>query len=154
MTTANTLKTALTELAQIRAASVALNVRMHAAKEAFNLQHADLIHSINDHAARLAEAEALVRALTLAVYEQTGEKKAVVGAEVAIRTTYSYSDADAMAWAETALPNAITRKLDTKAIDKIASTGALPFATKVETPTVRIASDLTAYEMIPEPSNV
>lgn len=153
MSTVDALKTALTELAAIRASSVTLNEIMHRAKAAFNEQHVELINSINDHTARLAEAEALVRSLTLACYDMDPTtKKPVVGAEIAVRTSYSYAEADALAWAETALPNAITRKLDTKAIDKIASTGALPFATKIETPSVRIASDLSEYLAIPEPA--
>lgn len=154
MTITDSLKTALSELAAIRAASVTLNKAMLKAKATFQEEHVELTDAINGHAVRVAEAEAQVRQLALAAHDLTGEKKPAAGADVVIRTTYSYDESAALAWAETALPTAITRKLDTKAIDKIASTGTLPFATKIETPPVRIASDLSEYVAIPEPSNV
>lgn len=155
MTATDTLKTAVAELAQVRADCIALNEAMHNARAAFNEQHAPLIHAISDHAARLAEAEALVRALALACHKMDPTTTTPVpGADIVIRTTWTYAEPDALAWAEVALPGAITRKLDTKAIDKIASTGVLPFATKVETPAVRIATDLSAHLTPVEVSNV
>ena len=63
MTITDSLKTALAELAAVRASSVTLNETMHRAKAAFNEQHVELIHAINDHTARLAEAEEQVRTL-------------------------------------------------------------------------------------------
>ena len=145
MTIADSLRTALSELASIRAACVTLNVAMLAAKAKFQTEHVELTNAINDHAERLRVAEEQVRALALAAHDLDGTKKPATGCEVVIRTTYSYDDAAALKWAETALPTAIVRKLDTKAIDKIASTGVLPFAVKIDTPSVRIASDLTDY---------
>jgi hypothetical protein len=154
VTITDSLRTALAELAAVRAASVTLNEAMHAAKAKFQAEHVELTNAINDHAERLRVAEEQVRALALAAHDLDGTKKPAPGADVVIRTTYSYDDAAAMAWAETALPNAIRRTLDTKAIDKIASTGALPFATKIETPSVRIASDLSDYLPTPETAHV
>lgn len=139
------LKTALAELAAIRAASVTLNEAMHAAKAKFQEQHVELTNAINDHAERLRVAEEQVRMLALTAHDIDGTKKPAPGADVVIRTTYRYDESEALTWAETALPTAIVRKLDTKAIDKIASTGVLPFAEKVDTPSVRIASDLSDY---------
>jgi hypothetical protein len=154
MTITDSLRVALSELAAIRASCVTLNETMLKAKARFQEEHVELANAINDHAVRLAEAEAQVRSLTLAAYDMSGEKKPAPGADVVIRTTYIYDESAAMVWAETALPTAITRKLDVKTLDKIASTGALPFATKLETPSVRIASDLSDYLAIPEPSHV
>jgi hypothetical protein len=145
MTTTDTLRVALAELATVRDDSAKLRARLATARADFDATHAALLGSISEYAAREAEAENLVRSLTLTCYDLTGEKKPAEGASVVIRTTYSYDDADALAWAETALPTAIHRVLDTKVVDKIASTGVLPFATKVETPSVRIATDLTLY---------
>jgi len=119
---------------------------MHRAKAAFNEQHVELFNAINDHAARLAEAEGQVRTLTLAAYEMDPtSRKPAPGAEVVMRTTYSYDPQDAMAWAEVSPPTAILTTLDRKAVDKIAATGLLPFATKIETPSVRLAADLSDY---------
>jgi hypothetical protein len=153
MSTADILRTALAELAVLRETDRTVSDAIKVARAEFDVTHADLLAVKSETAAKLAEAEAQVRQMTLVVYEQTGEKKPVTGASVVIRTTYSYDDADALAWAETALPTAITRKLDTKAIDKIASTGTLPFATKIETPSVQIGSDLSTY-LTPEVSDV
>jgi hypothetical protein len=153
MSTADLLRTALAELAALRESDRMLSETIKTARAEFEQANADLFTAKSETAAKLAEAEAQVRQMTLVVYEQTGEKKPVTGASVVIRTTYSYDDADALAWAETALPTAITRKLDTKAIDKIASTGTLPFATKIETPSVQIDSDLSTY-LTPEVSDV
>ncbi len=150
MSLTDSLKTALSELAAIRESSVMLNRTMHDAKAKFQEEHAWLINAINDTADRLRIAEAQVRTLALAAHDIDGTKKPAPGCDVVIRTTYTYDDADAMAWAEAALPTAITRTLDRKALDKIASTGALPFAQKVETPSVRLATDLSSY--LPAPA--
>lgn len=145
MSVTESLAVALRELAVARDHAAAVREVLAGARREFDEANAELIASVSEHAARVAEAEEQVRSLAVVAHDLTGEKKPVPGAEVVIRTTYRYDAADALAWAETALPTAITRTLDTKAIDKIASTGTLPFATKVETPSVRIATDLTSY---------
>ncbi len=153
-TTHDALRGALSELAALRAAMSTLQTAKRAADAAHAAQFSDLTDAINETATRTLVADEQVRALTLALHDMTGEKKPVEGASVVIRTSYSYDAAVALAWAETALPTAITRELDTKAIDKIASTGTLPFATKIETPSVQIATDLSEYVVIPEPTHV
>lgn len=149
MSTVHALRTALSELAALRESDRMISSAIKDGRAAWDAAHAEVLTAKSETAARLAEAEAQVRALALTCFDLTGEKKAVDGASVVIRTTYSYDDAVALAWAETALPTAITRKLDTKAIDKIASTGTLPFATAIHTPAVQISSDLSAFLAIP-----
>ncbi len=145
MSTKDILRTALAELAALRESDRLISESIKAARAEWDAAHAPILTAKSETAAKLAEAEAQVRQMTLVVYEQTAEKKPIPGASVVIRTSYNYDPDAALAWAETALPTAITRKLDTKAIDKIASTGTLPFATKIETPSVQIATDLAEY---------
>lgn len=152
MSTVNALKVALSELAALRSVQEKLGADLKARQTAFNAENAPLLNARDEVSAAIVVHEQQVRALALTCFDLTGEKKPVEGASVVIRTTYSYDADEALRWAETALPTAITRKLDTKAIDKIASTGTLPFATKIETPSVNISSDLSEWLAIPEPS--
>ncbi len=153
-TTADVLRSALSELALARATMTDLQTQKRAVDAEHAQRFAALAEAITLTGMRVMKADEQVRQLALTVHEMTGEKKAVEGASVVIKVTYEYDAAEAMVWAKAALPTAIITKLDTKAIDKIASTGVLPFAKKIETPAVQIATDLSEYTRIPEPENV
>lgn len=152
MSTADILRTALAELAVLRESDRMISQTVKDARAEFDAANAELLLSKSETAAKLAEAEAQVRALALVVFEQTGEKKAVAGASVVIKTTYSYEVGEAMAWAKEHMPQLVIETLDAKKFDKIAAAGGYSGATKSETPSVQIASDLSEYAYIPEPT--
>ena len=143
--TIDALTTALADLARAREVDAQIRATLAAAQAEFESANAELIAQKTSAKVQLTAAEAQVRALALVVHEQTGETKPADGCSVVTLTRWINDPADAMAWARTSLPTAISEVLDTKVLDKVASTGALPFATKDETQAVRIASDLSAY---------
>lgn len=150
-TTTDALRTALADLAAARESDRLIRETLAAAQMEFEAANAELFAEKAAAKTLVAAAEAQVRALALVIHDTTGETKPATGASVVMTTRYLYDKEAAMAWARVSLPTAISEVLDTKVIDKIASTGALPFATKDEIPAVRIATDLSAYLVTPEP---
>lgn len=154
MSTTDILRTALAELAANLDALTFVTRSIKDRRAEFDAQHADLLDSAKKIASAVDASEAQVRALTLVVFEQTGEKKAVDGASVVIRVAHTYDKGAALAWAKEHMPQLVTETLDVKAFDKIAAAGGFAGAQKVETPAVTIATDLSAYLAIPEPTRV
>lgn len=150
-TTADALKRALSELAVLRESNRLIAQAIMDARAAFDQTHAEILTAKSETAAKLAESEAQVRALALVVFEQTGEKKAVEGASVVIRTTWTYDTADAIAWAKAKDIDIVDEVLDDKRFRRLLGAMDVPCATKIETPAVQIATDLSDYLNIPEP---
>ena len=98
----------------------------------------------------VTQAEAELRALALAAYEASGEKKPFPGVALQVRTKLEYDPAAALAWAREAHIAVVPEQLDTKAFEKIAGATDLPFVTKLAVPVATIASDLDAV-LPPEP---
>ena len=90
------------------------------------------------------QAEAALRALVLADFEQTGDKKPVEGVEVKSFETLSYDATDAFAWAKQTGMAVTPEALDVKAFEKIAKATKLDFVNVVVEPKVTIARDLSA----------
>lgn len=154
MSTQDALRSALAELAALRAAEATLSAAYKAKQDAFAAENAQLIAGHKELSDGIAIHEQQVRALALTCYDLTGEKKPVEGAAVVIRTTYSYDADEALRWAAEHMPQLVSRKLDAKAFDKIAAAGGYSGATKIETPSVNISSDLSAFVAIPEPAPI
>ena len=127
---------------------------MHNRKAAFQLENAELTNAINDHAQRLEQSEKQVRALALTCYDlDPTETKPAEGVSVITAVSYDYTPEAALAWVKASAPHLLIESYHVASVKKAAAAGLLPFATRVETPAVRIASDLSEYARIPEPSH-
>ena len=98
--------------------------------------------------AMLEQAEAALKALTLAHYEQTGEKKPVTGVQVKEITGLDYDKAVAFEWAKERKMAVVPESLDVKAFEKIAKATPLDFVTEIVTPRAEIASKLDAEAVV------
>lgn len=98
--------------------------------------------------AMLEQAEAALKALTLAHYEQTGEKKPVVGVQVKEITALDYDKAVAFEWAKERKMAVVPESLDVKAFEKIAKATPLDFVTEIVTPRAEIASKLEVEAVV------
>jgi hypothetical protein len=149
VTIADSLRTALSELASIRAACVTLNVAMLAAKAKFQTEHVELTKAINDHAARLKVAEDQARKLALAAWEMDKKnKKPVPGVAIKVPQVATYDAEKVMAWARehrSTFPKLITETLNTDVLAKLIEADAVPGVTKKDDPKATIATDLTDY---------
>lgn len=113
-------------------------------EDAFLAENAHLTEQIGALATVATETEAALRALVLAHYEMTKEKKPVPGVEVKEKVTLSYVEKDALEWARTTRMALLPESLDAKAFEKIAKATPLPFVVEVTTPQAQIAKDLEA----------
>lgn len=114
-------------------------------RAAWEAANEDLINGLAERKAEREAAEASAKALGLAHFQMTGEKKPTPGLEVKERTTLTYADADALAWAKQTGIGLVPETFDRKALDKVAKATPLPFVTITAEPQVQLASDLTAY---------
>jgi hypothetical protein len=153
MTITDSLRTALSELAAIRAASVTLNEAMHAAKAKFQAEHVELTNAINDHAERLRVADAQVRTLALAAWEMDkANKKPVPGITIKVPQVATYDAEQVMAWARehrATFPKLITETLNADVLAKLIDADAVPGVTKKDDPKATIATDLSHYLPVP-----
>lgn len=92
--------------------------------------------------AEVESAEAALRALTLAYFAQTGEKRPVAGVQVKEITKLVYDELEAFAWAKGANLAVKPEALDVKAFEKIAKATALPFVRTAVEHRAEIASAL------------
>lgn len=129
-------------------ARVKANLAAHQAR--FDAEFAAEIEAVGAAKANRESAEAAAKALGLAHFQLTGEKKPTPGLEVKERTTLTYADADALAWAKQTGIGLVPETFDRKALDKVAKATPLPFVTITTEPQVQLATDLTPY--LPEPA--
>jgi hypothetical protein len=140
---------ALSELAVLRDTAEKLRAEKKARHDAFLAANVDLFAALAEVEKAIATQDGIVRAVTLALHE--AEPDATVdGVQVVTSVQWSYSQDAALAWVKEHATHLLVESFDMKAVKKIAEAGLLPFATKVETPAARIASDLTEYLAIPE----
>lgn len=105
------------------------------------------IELLNDVARKItvtADAEALLRELTLQTYAETGNKAPAVGVGIRVRTILSYLASDALSWA---IEHKLALKLDSSTFEKIAKTSNLPFVTISEEPQATIATELVEVDL-------
>ena len=115
-----------------------------ARRTAFDVENADVIKQLAAQMAAADQAESALRALTLAHYGETQEKRPVPGVEVKVKTSLAYEAATAFAWAQQKGLALIPEALDVKAFEKIVGSMVEKpaFVTVKETPQAQIASDL------------
>lgn len=142
-TTTEQLKEQVQRVARARLALQNAQQSLAEVRNAFDADNRILIDAVKGNAAEVDAAEDALRALTLANFERTGEKKPVAGVEVKERNTLSYSPDEAMSWARETKMALKPESLDVKAFEKIAKATDLPFVAVIVEPQVNIASDLT-----------
>ena len=153
MSLTDSLKVALTELAQQRDALRMAKGWLATMQAEFDTAHADLIADVKASTAAVASMDAQVRALTLAAFDlDKTNKKPVLGVAVKGGTDSAYDADKALVWARATMPTLISEVLDVKTMLVIAAAAKLPFVTFTDTLTATIASDLSAYLAIPEPT--
>lgn len=119
--------------------------RVKALRAQFEADIASLVEAAQLAAQACAESEEAARALTVALYQTTGDKAPAEGAAIRLTTKLAYDDADALAWAKQTGMALIPESLDRKALEKIAKASQLPFVTITQEPSATLASDLTQY---------
>ena len=142
-TGATDLTAARDALALARQQLAATNATVAAAQAAFEAANAELLARAKAEALAAENADAVVRTLALKEYERLGVKKLVAGVEIAIAKTYAIDETAGLAWAREKQMCLVPESLDVKAVKKLATVQPLPFVIVTETPSVRIASDLS-----------
>jgi hypothetical protein len=142
------IRAALRTVADARAAHVAYAEELSRARAAFSIEYAALIAAEALTKQSVATAEADAKALLLAHYARTKEKKPVVGGEVKIGKEYIYDPDKALAWAKETKLCLLPESLDEGAFKKIAAATPLPFVTTQEKPQAQIATQLNAALLV------
>ena len=135
----------LREVATRRQSRDEAQARVKALRAQFEADIEPLVEAAQVAAQACAESEEAARALTVALYEATGNKAPAEGAAIRLTTKLAYDDADALAWAKQTGMALIPESVDRKALEKIAKASPLPFVTVTQEPSATLASDLTAY---------
>jgi hypothetical protein len=91
----------------------------------------------------LAEAETLLRALTIAAFNTTGEKAPVPGVGIRVRDKLEYDEVAALDWAKS---HGLALSLDKRAFEKICKADKPDFVTVTQEPTATIATELKAED--------
>lgn len=145
MTTVTPRKTGLREqierVALMRNEAAEAKHRVAEARAIWEEANANLLAEEKGSRDDLEKEEAALRAMALAEFRETGEKKPGPGLSVSIGTRLHYEPAEALAWAKRM---EIALALDTKAFEAVAKTTPLPFVTVEDEPKVSVARDLGA----------
>jgi hypothetical protein len=119
---------------------------LDAARAMWEVANAEMIAAAASAKRDREAAETACRALALAHFAETGEKKPTPGVEIKERTSLSYKAEDAFAWGKEANGLCILpESLDVKAFEKVAKATPLPFVTITHEPSAQLASDLSAF---------
>ncbi len=119
-----------------------IKVSLRAKRIAFDAENADLIKGLDERTAELAQAEAVLRAEAVDVFNVTRERKPCPGVEVKDFTEIDYAPATALEWAKA---HKMALALDKKAFEGLVKAGALDgvgFVTIAKVPKATIATDL------------
>ena len=112
-------------------------------RDIWERRYADELSEMSSASLQVAEAEALLRELTLQAYAETGNKAPAVGVGVREVTTYFYDPTEALTWAK---EHSLCLKLDVEAFKKQVKVSPLPFVTATTEPQATIATELEIKE--------
>lgn len=138
------LQEAVRQVSEARLALALQRQQLAERQATFDEENADLIAAKVAANQRVVETEATCRAIALAHFQMTGEKKPTPGVEVKETKKYDIDEAAGFAWATEKGMCLIPAALDVKAIKKLATVQALPFVTVTTEPQVQLAGDLGA----------
>jgi hypothetical protein len=134
---------ALHALAMVRENVASAKDEYDNAMQLFVDEHAELIERRAMWQHQAETLESIVRRSAVEVYEATGDKQVHPCVSIAVTKGYDYDPAKGLAWA---LDHKACLTLDTKAFKDVCKAEALrpDFVAVSETPTARIATDLSA----------
>jgi len=139
----------LREVANLRQAKADIQEELRKLQEIINATPegqavANLVTTLRTLNERLTMSEQETRNAILGAFQETGERKPVLGAEVKMFATVKITDERAaMGWAIQHVPSAIS--LDQKKFGAAVKNLELPFIEVGEEPHGQIASDLSTY---------
>jgi hypothetical protein len=136
------LRLALRRLAAARIADQAARLKVAEARERYELENATILAEAAAASEALKAADVGARTAALDEFQRTGDVKPDVGVQIKMFKTALYDRAVALEWARTA---GTAIKLDEKAFEKIALSGALPLnlVQITSTPNASICVDLS-----------
>ena len=102
-------------------------------------QNGELLDSVSENNHIVSDEEAVLRALTLQAYAETGDKAPAVGVGIRERTVLTYDGKVAFDWAKA---HKMALKLDSKAFEKIAKADPPDFVKITTEPQATIATEL------------
>jgi hypothetical protein len=135
------------QVANLRRREGELNTKIAEAKAAFWESIRYLTEEAKQLGSECASAEAMLKANTLAHYQQTGETKPTAGVQVKLYTHPVYDQDQADKWTRehrvARIPEEIIpERFDRRAFEKIAKVTPIDFVVMKEEPKVTIATDL------------
>jgi hypothetical protein len=110
----------------------------------FQNTHHGIFDALREAEGMLLEAETQLKGAAEAHYLATGDKHPAPGVAIRERDTFSYTEADALAWAKQTGMALVPETFDRKALERIAKATPLPFVVTIVEPQVTLATDLDA----------
>jgi hypothetical protein len=139
---ADQLAAQVRRVADLRRRQGEVDTKIEEARAAFLESIKALIEEAKQLGSERAAAEEMLRASTLAHYEQTKETKPTVGVQVKLYTQLEYDLEKADKWTRERGLARIPEQLDRKAFEKIAKATPIDFVVEKQVPRVTIATDL------------
>lgn len=138
---AQALREQVERVAAARRVAAAARAELQLVRQAFDAAHVFQIEAAKAAQTACDAQETALRAMTVAVYQETGEKPTVPGLGIRETKEYEYDERDALTFAK---QHGMALALDRKAFEKVVASGAfdLPFVKVKTVPSGTIATDL------------
>ncbi len=151
------LKTLLTQFSAARNLEKKINTKIKILRDGFQEQYGELFASHADIKNLIADQEKAIRDSGVQAYEADPEKNKTIlpGLKIQEKTVIEYDLGKALEWAiANGMKDLFATVLDSKAFESYALNVKCPdFVTVKKVPVAIIASDLSAYDPKPEPSD-
>jgi len=126
-----TLEDAIQMVITARTQYHTVHTQVHQLREAWATQHADLLQEHARSREAMQQAEAVLRALAIELYQSTGSKDLAPGVKVRELTKLIYDPHAALSWA---LAHQMALALDVKTFEQLARVTVLPFVRRWSEP--------------------
>ena len=147
-----TLENAIQMVITARTQYHTVHTQVHQLREAWATQHADLLQEHARSREAMQQAEAVLRALAIELYQSTGSKDLAPGVKVRELTKLIYDPHAALSWA---LAHQMALALDVKTFEQLARVTVLPFVRRWSEPQATLSpclpGELPPTTSIPEP---
>jgi hypothetical protein len=134
-----TLEDAIQMVITVRNQYHLIQSHVHQLREAWATQHADLLQEHARSREAMHQAEAMLRALAIELYQSTGSKDLAPGVKVREMTRLIYDPQTALSWA---LTHQMALALDVKTFEQLARVTVLPFVRRWSEPQATLSSCL------------
>ena len=121
---------------------------VHQLREAWATQHADVLQEHARSRETMQQAEAVLRALAIELYQSTGSKDLAPGVKVREMTRLTYEPHAALSWA---LAHQMALALDVKTFEQLARVTVLPFVRRWSEPQTTLSPCLPGELPVPTP---